>query len=74
MNKIMIADRTLCFGAYSFKEKIEIARQLEKLSVDTIEIAEITNTKKNISTLESNIDTIVAQTNLLSSNKHKKFP
>ena len=48
MNKIMIADRTLCFGAYSFKEKIEIARQLEKLSVDTIEIAEITNAKSDV--------------------------
>ena len=36
---IKISDRTLCGGAnsFSFKEKIEIARQLEKLCVDTVE-------------------------------------
>ena len=48
MNKIMISDRTLCFGGYSFKEKIEIARQLEKLCVDTIEIPEISNVKSDV--------------------------
>lgn len=47
MNKIRIADRTLCYNGYSFKEKIEIARQLEKLSVDTIEIPEIANVKSD---------------------------
>ena len=47
MNKIRIADRTLCYNGYSFKEKIEIARQLEKLSVDTIEIPEIVNVKSD---------------------------
>ncbi len=48
MNNIKIADTTLCYGGYNFKEKIEIARQLEKLNVDTIEIAEISNAKSDI--------------------------
>ncbi len=48
MNYIKIADTTLCYGGYNFKEKIEIARQLEKLNVDTIEIPEISNTKSDI--------------------------
>ena len=48
MNKIMIADRTLCYGNYTFKEKIEIARQLEKLCVDTIEVPEIANAKSDV--------------------------
>lgn len=45
--KIKIADKTLCKegNAFSFKEKLEIARQLEKLNVDVIEISEIENTK-----------------------------
>ena len=43
---IRICDRTLCReSAFSFKEKIEIARQLEKLSVDTIELGPIENIK-----------------------------
>ena len=44
---IKISDRTLCGGAnsFSFKEKIEIARQLEKLCVDTVEFPEIENIK-----------------------------
>lgn len=44
---IKIADRTLCATAnsFSFKEKIEIARQLEKLCVDTVEFPEIENIK-----------------------------
>ncbi len=47
--KIKIFDRTLCSSesAFSFKEKIEIARQLEKLNVDTIEIGEIENIKSD---------------------------
>lgn len=45
--KIKIADRTLCKEGndFSFKEKIEIARQLEKLNVDVIETLGIENTK-----------------------------
>lgn len=47
MNRIQIADTTLCpqGNAYSFKEKLEIARQLEKLHVDIIELPEITGGK-----------------------------
>ncbi len=47
--KIQIFDRTLTGSerAFSFKEKIEIARQLEKLNIDTIEIAEIENIKSD---------------------------
>ena len=41
MKHIRIADRTLCMGNYTFKEKIEIARQLEKLGVDVIELPAI---------------------------------
>ena len=45
--KIKIADRTLCKegNAFSFKEKIEIARQLEKLCVDVVELPQIENVK-----------------------------
>ena len=45
MKKIMIADRTLCRdeGSYSFKERLEIARRLESLCVDAIELPEIVN-------------------------------
>ena len=47
MNRIQIADTTLCpqGNAYSFKEKLEIARQLEKLHVDIIELPEISGGK-----------------------------
>ncbi len=45
MQKIIIADTTLCGGAFSFKERLEIARQLEKLQVDVIELPEISNVK-----------------------------
>ena len=47
MNRIQIADTTLCpqGNTYSFKEKLEIARQLEKLHVDIIELPEITGGK-----------------------------
>ena len=43
MKRIMIADRTLCRdeGSYSFKERLEIARKLEALGVDAIELPEI---------------------------------
>lgn len=48
--KIKIADRTLCgSGAvFGFKEKIEIARQLERLNVDAIELPKIENDKADI--------------------------
>ncbi len=45
MAKIIIADTTLCGNGYSFREKLEIARQLEKLQVDMIEFPEISNVK-----------------------------
>jgi len=45
--KIRIADRTLCReeNTFTFKEKLEIARQLEKLNVDAIELPAIENIK-----------------------------
>ncbi len=45
MKQIKIADTTLCRegSTFSFKEKIEIARQLEKLDVDSIEMPEVRN-------------------------------
>jgi len=50
MKQIVIADTTLCkeTGAYTFKEKIEIARQLERLKVDIIELPCIQNGKTDI--------------------------
>ena len=45
MHNILIADTTLCSKGFSFKEKLEIARQLEKLNVDIIELPEISNVK-----------------------------
>ncbi|MDO4607802.1 MAG: alpha-isopropylmalate synthase regulatory domain-containing protein [Clostridia bacterium] len=47
MKQIKIADATLCRedSHFSFKEKIEIARQLENLNVDIIEFPEIANAK-----------------------------
>ena len=47
MKQIKIADTTLCAeeGVFGFKEKLEIARQLEKLNVDVIELGEIENIK-----------------------------
>ena len=47
MKQIMIADTTLCAeeGVFGFKEKLEIARQLDKLCVDVIELPEISDTK-----------------------------
>lgn len=45
--KITIADRTLCRedAVLGFKEKIEIARQLEKLNVGAVELPKIENDK-----------------------------
>lgn len=50
MKNIIIADTTLCRegGTFSFKEKIEIARQLEKLNVNIIELPQILNPKTDI--------------------------
>jgi len=48
MFEIKIADTTLCSPAFSFKEKLGIARQLEKLHVDIIELPEIVNVKTDI--------------------------
>ena len=47
MKHIRIADNTLCQGQYTFKEKIEIARQLEKLGVDVIELPAITEVRSD---------------------------
>ncbi len=50
MKNIIIADATLCKkdSRFAFKEKIEIARQLENLNVDVIELPEIENAKADI--------------------------
>ncbi len=50
MRHIQIADTTLCreSKAFSFKEKLEIARQMEKLNIDIIELPEIQNAKTDI--------------------------
>ena len=50
MKQIRIADTTLCRedNIFSFREKTEIGRQLEKLCVDTIELPEIKNAKTDI--------------------------
>ena len=47
MKQVKIADTTLSSNnrTLSFKEKLEIARKLERLCVDTIEISSITNVK-----------------------------
>lgn len=47
MQQIKIVDTTLCAenGVFGFKEKLEIARQLEKLNVDVIEMPEIQDGK-----------------------------
>ncbi len=47
MKTVKIADRTLCtmWSALSFKEKLEIARQLDRLNVDYIEFPEIENVR-----------------------------
>ena len=50
MKNITVIDTTLCRedSHFSFKEKIEIARQLERLNVDVIELPEIDNPKSDI--------------------------
>ena len=50
MKQIQIADTTLCAeeGVFGFKEKLEIARQLEKLEVDVVEFPEIENSMEDI--------------------------
>ena len=50
MKQVKIIDTTLLRedSKFSFKEKLEIARQLEKLHVDAIEIPEIANAKTDI--------------------------
>lgn len=48
MKKINIADKTLCNNlSLSFKERIEVARLLERLNVDCIELPEIKNIKSD---------------------------
>lgn len=48
MKKICFSDATLVIASnLSFKEKIEIARQLEKLNVSAIELGEILNIKSD---------------------------
>ncbi|MBE6718753.1 MAG: hypothetical protein E7574_05830 [Ruminococcaceae bacterium] len=50
MKQIKIADKTLCRDdrAFSFKERLEIIRQLEKLKCDIIELPEIKNARTDI--------------------------
>ena len=51
MQTIRIADSTLRNSpdsAYSFKEKIEIVKQLDHIGVDVIETAPITNAKTDV--------------------------
>ncbi len=45
-----IADRTLCRenGTFTFKEKLEICRQLDRLQVDVIELPAVENPKTDI--------------------------
>ncbi len=48
MKTIKIADTTLCReGTFTFREKMEIARQLEKLGVDVIELPAITQVRSD---------------------------
>ncbi len=50
MNKVKIADATLCREdrSFSFKEKLEIIRQLDRMKCDIIELPEIANPKSDI--------------------------
>ena len=50
MKQISISDRTLCRDdrTFSFKERLEIIRQLEKLRCDVIELPEIANARTDI--------------------------
>ena len=55
MKKVIIADRTLVKAetSFSFREKIEIVRQLENLQVDVIELPEI---------IEERVDSLFVRT------------
>ena len=50
MKKIVISDTTLCreSSSFSFKERIEIARLLDRLHVDIIELPAIQNSKTDV--------------------------
>lgn len=50
MNRIKIADTTLCREdrSFSFKEKLEIIRQLDRMNCDTVELPEIENPRTDI--------------------------
>jgi len=50
MKQIKISDKTLCRQdrTFSFKERLEVIRQLEKLRCDVIELPEITNARTDI--------------------------
>lgn len=50
MNRIKIADTTLCREdrSFSFKEKLEIIRQLDRMNCDTVELPEIVNPRTDI--------------------------
>ncbi len=50
MNRMNIVDRTLCreSGTFTFKEKLEICRQLERLRVDAIELPAIDTPKTDV--------------------------
>ncbi len=50
MKQIKIADKTLCREdkSFSFKERLEIIRQLDKLKCDIIELPEIKNARTDI--------------------------
>ena len=50
MKHITVADRTLCGekNTFGFKEKIEIARQLERLNVNAVELPAVENAKTDI--------------------------
>lgn len=70
--KIKISDRTLCRqeNTFSFKEKIEIARQLQKLCVDAVELPAIENVKSDtllIKTIASFVKDSVISVNVGSS-------
>ena len=50
MKQLRIADTTLCLGErkFSFREKLEIARLLERLAVDVIELPEVSDPKTDV--------------------------
>ena len=50
MDRIRISDMTLCAenSTFSFKERLDIARHLEKLNVDVVELPQINNEKVDV--------------------------